>query len=88
MKTARAAAVLTWIYAAGSACRLSRSLRILWLKDTCPRSWACSRCTAVRGRHASSPEPSSPYWRLSSGDNPGRLVGLVVMAGQEIWRCS
>ena len=70
-----------------SACRLSRSLRILWLKDTCPRSWACSRCTAVRGRHASSPEPS-PLLALSSGDNPGRLVGLVVMAGQEIRRCS
>ena len=34
MKTARAAAVLTWIYAAGFGLSAIRSLRILWLKDT------------------------------------------------------
>ena len=87
MKTARAAAVVTWIYAAAFGLPAIPISAYLRLKDTCRRSWACSRRTAVRGRHASNPEPFRPAGGFPRGHNPGRLVGLVAMAGQAIRCC-
>ena len=89
MKTARAAAVLTWIYAAAfglPAIPISAYLMaeghlptFMGLFETYGGPWSA---------RVESPNLRRPTGGFPRGDNPGRLISLVAMAGQKIRRCS
>ena len=99
MKTARAAAVLTWIYAAAFGLPAIPISAYLVAQGTCPRLWACSRRTAVRGRTRRTPNllallaaflgvtilAAWSAWWLWRGRRSGAVVNLALLPIEAIF---
>ena len=88
MKTARAAAVLTWIYAAGFGLSAIPVAAYLVAEGHLPTFMGMFEMYG--GPWSARVEPRTFVALLAAflGDNPGRLSAWWRMAGQEIRRCS